>query len=552
MGQVCHKGKGPGFCEARPIVNTPVSPKTNDITPVSAVEASGEDEDGAVHEGDELTEEVVAEVYDDEDEVLCGLCDPEGEDDNEEVAPHKKLRNPHAPSPQDILDHRILHWPYRSWCRACVYGRGRHAHHQRAVGPKAESGVPQISIDFIFLGCKKVEARKNAILVMFDNDSGAVWAYRTGRKRAPNWLVPAILQDLDEAGYSKSRICIRSDQERVIKSIKGKIISERMADTVPMESPVKESQCNGRMEKAVQTLEGQIRTLVMDLKLEAGIELSPRAVAYPYLVRWACTVISRYKLTPCGKTPFHILTGRQCTRPITSFASPVVWKKSMKESERLKGETDWDSGIFLGVRWRTSEAIIATEEKIVLCRTVQNDPEMKVPTEDMLRSIPETLMEFNYSQKEDPEALEPEASDNEVDQKKDDLDEDDVANLFGDFTDDEPNAEEKDAHPQNEPETTPADGTPRASESAQGATTPRSRESDVSYQSDVADGVMNSVTVDRTQEGVRKDMWDAAQRSNKERTAELNQVVGKILRGVDVTEIYSPARIAAADRKSVV
>ena len=66
------------------------------------------------------------------------------------------------------------------------------------------------------MGCKKVEARKNAILVMFDNDSGAVWAYRTGRKRAPNWLVPAILQDLDEAGYSKSRICkkLASDEPR--------------------------------------------------------------------------------------------------------------------------------------------------------------------------------------------------------------------------------------------------------------------------------------------------------------------------------------------------
>ena len=91
-------------------------------------------------------------------------------------------------------------------------------------------------MDFIFMGCEEVPARKNAILVMYDNETSATWAYRTGRKKAPGWLIPAMLQDLAEAGYSKSKLCIRSDQEKVMKEIKDRLIAERKADSVPIEA----------------------------------------------------------------------------------------------------------------------------------------------------------------------------------------------------------------------------------------------------------------------------------------------------------------------------
>ena len=69
----------------------------------------------------------------DEEELLCGPCEPE--DAEEEVMPHKTLRTHHTPTQKEKDDHRCLHWPYRSWCRACVFGRGKHSHHMRKNRP---------------------------------------------------------------------------------------------------------------------------------------------------------------------------------------------------------------------------------------------------------------------------------------------------------------------------------------------------------------------------------------------------------------------------------
>ena len=226
-----------------------------------------------------------------------------------------------------------------------------------------------------------------------------------------------------------------------------------------MESPVKESQCNGRMERPIQTLQGQIRTILVNVQLETGITVNPKSAIYPYLVNWACTIISRYKVNHNGKTPFQMLTGRQCTRPITAFGSPVVWKKSLKNQEKMKGETDWNAGMFLGVRWRTSEAMIATDEKVVLCRTIQNDPAKRFPTEKMISMIPETLVEFLYSGKEDEIVNEDVESEHDKD-REDKEDEEDVANLFGDFSNNEPNDDEDAAHSQGEDDNPPEPTSP--------------------------------------------------------------------------------------------
>ena len=44
--------------------------------------------------------------------------------EDEEAAPKKVLRDPREPSQQEWEDHRVDHFPYRSWCPFCVKGRG--------------------------------------------------------------------------------------------------------------------------------------------------------------------------------------------------------------------------------------------------------------------------------------------------------------------------------------------------------------------------------------------------------------------------------------------
>ena len=73
------------------------------------MESSEEIAGDQVEEGNIIDDEhVIGAAYEDGDEVLCEICDPEDEE-VEEAQAHRTLRNPYAPYKKDREDHRILH-----------------------------------------------------------------------------------------------------------------------------------------------------------------------------------------------------------------------------------------------------------------------------------------------------------------------------------------------------------------------------------------------------------------------------------------------------------
>ena len=54
---------------------------------------------------------------------------------------------------------------------------------------------------------------------------------------------------------------LKADQEVAIADVQRQVVAVRSGETVPMNSSVGESQSNGRVENAVQRVQGLIRTL---------------------------------------------------------------------------------------------------------------------------------------------------------------------------------------------------------------------------------------------------------------------------------------------------
>ena len=69
----------------------------------------------------------------------------------EEATTSRALPSPVKPSQKMIEDHNISHIPFRSWCMACVRGRGKSMDH-RLIKDKDEDQVPVGSVDYGFLG----------------------------------------------------------------------------------------------------------------------------------------------------------------------------------------------------------------------------------------------------------------------------------------------------------------------------------------------------------------------------------------------------------------
>ena len=89
----------------------------------------------------------------------------------DEVREPRRRNSPSHPTSREIEDHVLTgHANFRSWCAACVQGRGRAERHQGEGPGRKEfedgSKVPVVSWDYCFLGTRNRTS---------DAESGTAW-----------------------------------------------------------------------------------------------------------------------------------------------------------------------------------------------------------------------------------------------------------------------------------------------------------------------------------------------------------------------------------------
>ena len=63
----------------------------------------------------------------------------------------KAKKRPFVPTPEEVEQHNIAHWTYRSWCRWCVASCGRRdGHPSVSTDSRDEGGVVTISCDYCY------------------------------------------------------------------------------------------------------------------------------------------------------------------------------------------------------------------------------------------------------------------------------------------------------------------------------------------------------------------------------------------------------------------
>jgi hypothetical protein len=69
-------------------------------------------------------------------------------DTNEDVQPQQTMPTPDLPSRAVIEEHRIDHWPPRTWCDECNEGHGRERSHGKV---SEQHRVAIVSLDYAFV-----------------------------------------------------------------------------------------------------------------------------------------------------------------------------------------------------------------------------------------------------------------------------------------------------------------------------------------------------------------------------------------------------------------
>ena len=89
-----------------------------------------------------------------------GGAEGEGREGREEARDVRAPPIPVTPSREEVLQHRLKHHPYRSWCPHCVRGKGREDKHAGSKQKDDYLGVPKISSDYFYIGQRRPIGRQ--------------------------------------------------------------------------------------------------------------------------------------------------------------------------------------------------------------------------------------------------------------------------------------------------------------------------------------------------------------------------------------------------------
>ena len=232
------------------------------------------------------------------------------------------------PTSREIEDHVLTgHASFRSWCAACVQGRGR-AERQGEGRKELEDGskVPVVSWDYCFLEARnrtteaEVEQRGDSpVLVMHDSVTKSNFAQLIPAKGVdfPSFekVVKMIVKDMDTLGYH--RVVFRCDSEPSFHSHVapgGDILAMRCK-----KRPLKgDPQSNGAAESSVNVVKGYVRSIKLAVESALSVEVTADCNFLTWLV---ASMHRRFAVGRDGKTAYERNVGRRPVPPWHSLVS---------------------------------------------------------------------------------------------------------------------------------------------------------------------------------------------------------------------------------------
>lgn len=287
---------------------------------------------------------------------------------------------PERPTDSEVLEHNVTHSLAKPWCPHCVKGAAGNDPHKakRKEVPDVETvmdATPTISIHLMYLYDKS----ERPTLVATDHESGRVWSYAPRDKTilgGTGWIQKRLAHDIDNAGHKNVKVMIKSDQEKSMVALQHEVQRLRDAKTIPVNSPVGESECNGRVENTIRRVQDKTRTLKNHIAAETGLELDKLHDMMSWVIRWSGELITRYHVGSGKRAAYERIRGKPCNRPVCQIGESVFYLPlDSPKIEDKKCEPKMREGIWLGTNERTEQNLIGTNNGVVKCRTVKRRPE---------------------------------------------------------------------------------------------------------------------------------------------------------------------------------
>eukprot|EP00971_Amphidinium_carterae_P352148 6492451-Amphidinium_carterae.1 len=193
------------------------------------------------------------------------------------------------------------------------------------------------------------------------------------------------------AGHA--RILWKSDQEPAVKALRENVMREMKDITIILEeSPTKDSQANGAVEKANHMLANQCRVLKLQLEADCGMAFPTTHCVIPWLVSYACVTYNFFHINYTGRTPYELARGKKMGRPLFYFGERCLYLPTGIMTKQAKLAPKWQKGAFAGMLEHSLEYLVITQDGAVSkCRDIKRlaqDEQFPSPLVSELRALP--------------------------------------------------------------------------------------------------------------------------------------------------------------------
>lgn len=319
------------------------------------------------------------------DDFACKPCngdDDEVQDDegNSFQVP-RGIPEPKPPSVEAQRRHNLTHWPYASWCPHCIMGRRNNTPHFQSRGG-AERSLPLLVLDYCFI---RNAADQDLVTLLV----GKLYPFRRtfacviDLKGKDAYAVARLSDFIRGSGLTKfvyksdQEVSVRAAAEEAVKDaqMKDDQIKDLMEEAikksgragthlpfntaVPELSAVGESASNGRAERAVQTVEDQLRVGKSALEARLGAKIPCSHPVIRWMVEHYVDVINKYSINKTGMSPYEELHGKRAVERRVEFGERIFY--STPKKGRAKMDLRWKLGIYLGSAWSSNEIFIGTK-----------------------------------------------------------------------------------------------------------------------------------------------------------------------------------------------
>ena len=312
------------------------------------------------------------------------------------AAPIVRIKDPGGPTAEELEKHNLTHLPHRAWCPICIKSRGKEDPHKVALKSKPESQRATVSFDYKSYGQEpEVDDKVNCLIVR--DETRTTYSHITSKGVNNDWIVARVLLDLDELGHNE--VTLKCDGEPALVQLLKKVKEKRVCNTLLEHPPAYDPQSNGTAEKAVQEFMEQVRAVKIALEQRLGVKISTSDSAMAWINDHAAMLLSRYKVSNDGKTPYRRLTGKDCRAPMLEFGERVLAKpkRNPRTTRKLSLKSRWIEGTWVGSTRNSNEHLVIVDDggPAIRVRTVKRRSEADRWKPERIKSIIATPMNPN-------------------------------------------------------------------------------------------------------------------------------------------------------------